>query len=166
MIVDFRLPEGWRFRLALFGPAGLRLTMASFSRGGRVLRLHLWWLFAAFGLYMAALLVLRVAAGVTLPEPLAGAGFAAVALACGVVAFKAVSHEMGHVWGIPATGCPAGHLWCCMAEESMLGLPDGSVLGKARLVRHQLPWGAPFCPACRAMIYETRLLEAAGELGG
>lgn len=72
-----------------------------------------------------------------------------------LIRFFALRHELGHAWGIPATGCLDGHPWCLMGEERMVGYPDGSWKGKALLLLRQLRprrrWGK-FCLTCTAYL--------------
>ena len=75
----------------------------------------------------------------------------------------ALRHETGHAWGIPAAGCPGGHRWCVMAEESLVGYLDGSWKGKLKLLWFQLTdrrGRGRFCPECEKFIQDQ--LKQAG----
>ena len=67
-----------------------------------------------------------------------------------------VKHERGHANGIPATGCVGRNKWCVMAEEWMVGHKDGSWLGKAKLLVHQVKGLGRYCGECKQVINRRR----------
>lgn len=69
-----------------------------------------------------------------------------------------VPHELGHYYGIPASGCVAGRRWCVMAEETQVGHRDGTAVGKLLLLPFQLLWGwGRYCRDCAAVIKSAEL---------
>jgi len=65
-----------------------------------------------------------------------------------------IRHEIGHMWGI-FPHCLSNTKWCVMAEESMFGCKDGSIIGKIKMLLHQVsnnPDGK-FCLACQSYLY-------------
>ncbi|MGE4296930.1 MAG: hypothetical protein AB7E47_02780 [Desulfovibrionaceae bacterium] len=141
-----KLPAGVRVRVKIIWPwssegAGLWAWWDGVATITLFLRLWLW-----------LLGVCAVVRGYVLHGAMpweAWAAFAFLAMAT----WLALKHDSGHALGVPASGCLGGHKWCVMAEETQVGWPDGSWIGKAMLLPYQIVRGqGRYCPACTSKI--------------
>jgi len=74
-----------------------------------------------------------------------------------------IPHELGHYYGVPASGCLGKHLWCVMAEESQVGFTDGTFFGKLLLAPFQLLYGwGRYCKKCEQRIEENNGCPSSG----
>ena len=159
MIVPSLPPGWWEQWLWYYRPSEVARGVMAWAVGyrdgsgrsfGRIRYFVRLWVVAAW----VALLAVAVAAILMLAlTPWSWIGVAVWALAPAVVTILVVRHERGHANGIPASGCVGGHRWCCMAEEAMVGAPEGWS-AKLRLLPHQvlLGWGR-YCRGCRRIVY-------------
>lgn len=134
------------------------LAFGSHDAGGRVVSLHIWWVFALPICLLGWLLGLRVM-GLVLPDAFVASLVLVMAVVIAVVTWCVVRHEIGHARGIPASGCIVADRRCLMAEEHLVDGRDGSILSKLRLLRHQAPNVGRMCPACKAVVQVDELDE-------
>jgi hypothetical protein len=145
------LPAGWRIRLD-WGSTHARGRYAYASTTDKLIALcPKWWLYAP-----GLALLLAKACGLSGWWTVCGV---ALLLLQTAALYFALKHETGHAWGIPKSGCVGGNKRCVMAEETMLGYAEDSIIGKLRLLPGQIHNLGRFCDACKAKMAEAQTTE-------